>query len=64
MLAWLYMFLSRGADFHMTQLMPLPLTITNNSVYKMHDAFAVVNAAIIASKMTIAAVNQACHRCR
>jgi len=29
----------------------------------MHDAFAAVNAATIASKMTIVAVNQACHRC-
>ena len=29
-----------------------------------HDAFAAVNAATVASKMTIAAVNQACHRRR
>jgi len=30
----------------------------------LHDAFPAVNAATIASKMTIAAVNQACHRRR
>jgi len=34
-----------------------------NPLFLWHDSFAAVNTAAIASKMTIAAVNQACHRC-
>ena len=34
------------------------------TLFGMHDAFAAVNTAAIALKMTVMAVSHACHRCR
>jgi len=56
-------------SLHLTRRRPSNGAAVQTSVYQhshltKHDAFAAVNAATIASKMTIAAVKQACHRRR